>query len=180
MSSQGTPSLYARRALESAAAAGQLLKWRHDLNTVARQPVSSVEACCRWQDGDCVADEAEIAGRLGSVLPEVVTFCCLLVRNVGGAVLPAVAEEYSRLLGEYYGVRQAEVTTAVPLDADTRTLIEARLHELADAPFALDERVDPSILGGIVLRVGDRIIDRSVRARLQSLRETVLTGDASL
>jgi F-type H+-transporting ATPase subunit delta len=83
------------------------------------------------------------------------------------------------LLDEYYGVRQAEVTTAVPLDDDARRLIETRLREIAGSSFTLDERVDPTIVGGIIVRVGDRIIDRSVRARLQALRDSVLESEHS-
>jgi len=177
MSPMKSAGLYARRALEQAARTSQLERWRTDLRVVAATPLSDVLQCCRWQDGDLMADEGSISLHLGDVLPEVADFACLLARNNKEAILPEIAAEYSRLLDEYYGVRQAEVTTAVPLDAESRRLIESRLREMAGSSFTLDERVDPSIVGGIVLRVGDRIIDRSVRARLEALREVLLRGD---
>jgi F-type H+-transporting ATPase subunit delta len=126
-----------------------------------------------------MADESAIASHIGDVLPEVADFACLLARNNKEAILSEIAAEYSRLLDEYYGVRQAEVTTAVPLDDDARRLIETRLREIAGSSFTLDERVDPTIVGGIIVRVGDRIIDRSVRARLQALRDSVLESEHS-
>jgi F-type H+-transporting ATPase subunit delta len=176
MSPMRSASLYARRALERAAKANQLERWRSDLKVVAATPLSDVLSCCRWQDGDLMADEEAIATRLGDVLQDVADFACMLARNNKEAILPEIAIEYSRLLDEYYGVRQAEVTTAVPLRDDARVLIEHRLREIAGSSFTLDERVDPSIIGGIVVRVGDRIIDRSVRAKLGSLHEAMLTG----
>jgi F-type H+-transporting ATPase subunit delta len=177
MSPLKSAGLYARRALEQAARTSQLERWRSDLRVVAATPLDDVLQCCRWQDGDLMADESAIAIHMRDVLPEVADFACLLARNNKEAILPEIAAEYSRLLDEYYGVRQAEVTTAVPLDAEARRLVETRLRDMAGSSFTLDERVDPSIVGGIVLRVGDLIIDRSVRARLQALREVMRESD---
>jgi len=177
MSPLSSASMHARRALQVATGTGQLLKWRHDLNVVSHRSPEELLRCCRRADGELVPDEATIAGTLGDVLPEVVVFSCLVAHSAGGAILSAVAREYSRLLNENYGVKQAEVTTAVPLDADARRLIETRLRDMGCSPFALDETVDPSIVGGIVVRVGDRTIDRSVRARLQALRDSVLESE---
>ena len=179
MSPLRSAGLYARRALELAARSNKLERWRDDLRLVAATPVSDVLSCCRWQDGDLMADEAAITSHIGDVLPEVADFACLLARNNKEAILPEIAAEYSRLLNEYYGVRQAEVTTAVPLDEGGRRLIENRLRAIAGSSFTLDEHVDPSIVGGIVLRIGDRVIDRSVRARLQALHDSILEGETN-
>lgn len=178
MSPLKSAGLYARRALELAAKSNQLERWRADLKIVAATPTEDLLGCCRWQNGDLMADESAIAARIGDVLPEVADFSCLLARNNKESILLEIAVEYSRLLDEYYGVRQAEVTTAVPLDDAGRRLIERRLREIAGSSFTLDERVDPSIVGGIIVRVGDRIIDRSVRARLLALRDKVLEAEA--
>ena len=175
MSPLKAASLYARRALERAAKANQLERWREDLRVIAATPLRDVLSCCRWQDGDLMADEGAIATVMGGVLQDVADFACMLARNNKEAILPEIASEYSRLLDEYYGVRQAEVITAVPLDDEARRMIESRLREIAGSSFTLDEHVDPSIVGGIIVRVGDRIIDRSVRARLESLRELLRT-----
>ncbi|MBN1152102.1 MAG: ATP synthase F1 subunit delta [Dehalococcoidia bacterium] len=180
MSPLRSAGLYARRALELAARSNKLERWRDDLRLVAATPVSEVLGCCRWQDGDLMADESAIAAHIGDVLPEVADFACLLARNNKEAILPDIAAEYSRLLNEYYGVRQAEVTTATPLDESGRRMIESRLRAIAGSSFTLDEHVDPSIVGGIILRVGDRIIDRSVRARLRTLRDLALEGEDEL
>lgn len=177
MSPLSSASMHARRALQMAAGRGQLLKWRHDLNVVSSRSLEELLRCCRWTDGELEPDEAAIARNLGDVLPEVVVFSCLVAHSDGAAILTTIAREYSRLLTENYGVKQAEVITAVPLDPDVRRLVEIRLREVAGSSFTLDERVDPTIVGGIVVRVGDRIIDRSVRASLQALRDSVLDSE---
>ncbi len=174
MSPLKSAGLYARRALELAARSNRLEQWRNDLSIVAETPVQQLLHCCRWKDGDLMADEVAIATHIGDVLQEVADFACMLARNNKEAILPDIAREYARLLDEHYGLRQAEVTTAVPLDDAGRALIVRRLREIAGSSFTLDERVDPSILGGIVLRVDDRIVDRSVRTRLELLRDAIV------
>ena len=132
--------------------------------------------CMSLEDGSSDTSEAPAGERYGNVLPEVIEFARLLARHDNLSVLGDVAREYSRLLDEHREVRFAEIVTAIPLDAETRRLVEKRLRDMTGAEFVLDARVDPAIVAGIVLKVGDRVIDRSVRARLQSLRDAVLDG----
>ena len=66
---------------------------------------------------------------------------------------------------------QAEVVSAVPLAEPTYVRIQAELERLAGRALDLHRRVDPGILGGLVVRVGDRRLDLSLAARLASLRE---------
>jgi len=72
----------------------------------------------------------------------------------------------------------AEVASAVPLTDAERAAIEARLHAAHGDDLAIRFRVDPALLGGLVVRVGDRYIDGSVAARLGQLRQE-LTGTAA-
>lgn len=174
MSPLRSAGVYARRAFELAAESNRLERWRSDLRTLAATPIVQLLECCRWQDGELTSDGAAIEIHIAGVLPEVADFACLLVRNNKEPILPEIAAEYSRLLDAHYGIRQAVVTTAVPMDGEGRRLIENRLREIAGSAFTLEERVDPSIIGGIIVRIGDRIIDRSIRARLSALRDTVV------
>lgn len=168
---------YARRAFELAAGARQLEKWRSDLHALAAIPQEEiVRYCMSLEDGSSDTSEVPAGEHYGNVLPEVIDFARVLARHDNLSVLGDVALKYSRLLDEHRGVRVAEIVTAIPLDAETRRMVEKRLRDMMDAEFVLDARVDPAIVGGIVLKVGDRVIDRSVRARLQSLRDAVLDG----
>ena len=70
----------------------------------------------------------------------------------------------------------ATVTSAVPLTEGERTVLEDRLHARYGHGLPITYQVDPAILGGLVVRVGDRYIDGSVAARLGQLRQTLTGG----
>jgi F-type H+-transporting ATPase subunit delta len=85
-------------------------------------------------------------------------------------LLPTLAESFADRVREAQGIDLAEVTTAVALGAGERSAVEAWLQERTGRRIEMQTRVDPSILGGVVARVGDQLIDASVRGRLEALR----------
>jgi F-type H+-transporting ATPase subunit delta len=85
-------------------------------------------------------------------------------------LLPEIARVFRRLLNEHRGIVVATVTTAVPIDEREQALIAARLGQRLGKQIALETRVDPSILGGVIAQIGDDVIDGSVRGRLERLR----------
>lgn len=90
--------------------------------------------------------------------------------------LPGIAEAFRELLNRERGVLTADVTTAVPLDAEAERLVAERLgSHLNHDPRKLVIRpwVDPTLIGGVVARIGDTLIDDSVRGRLNRLRRTL-------
>jgi len=92
--------------------------------------------------------------------------------------LDDIVTEYQRLLDAYHGVEGAEIaeiTTAVPLDEETRLSLGKRLTEILGRPVVLKAAVDPGLIGGIIVRVGDKLIDGSIRSRLQSLSKELAT-----
>ncbi|HEV2236697.1 MAG TPA: ATP synthase F1 subunit delta [Ktedonobacterales bacterium] len=101
-----------------------------------------------------------------------------LVLNQDGLVEigPRLAQEFEKLYDDYRGQARGEVTTAMPLAPDERTSIAADLQRITGKRILLEERVDPAILGGVVARVGDTLIDGSVRRRLHLLREQIALG----
>ena len=94
----------------------------------------------------------------------------LLLRRGRTALGPQIAEAYQELLDEAQGIRHAVVTTAVPLSADDLNAVERRLAEIAGGQVVVKPAVDESILGGLVVRIGDRLIDGSTRSHLEALR----------
>jgi F-type H+-transporting ATPase subunit delta len=72
---------------------------------------------------------------------------------------------------------EVEVTSAMTLTEDDRKKIAARVAEATGRTVELAERVDPAILGGLVLRVGDVIVDGSVQARIRQLRRRLATAE---
>jgi F-type H+-transporting ATPase subunit delta len=100
----------------------------------------------------------------------------LLLRRGRIEELPRLAVEFGRLEDERQGITHAIATSASPLTkAEARALAE-RLEQSTGGRVELDLQVDPSLLGGLVVRVGDRLIDGSVRSRLERLRNQLVSG----
>ena len=93
----------------------------------------------------------------------------VLVNNRRLGALPAVASAFGAMLAESRGQQTAEVTTAHPLSDPQRAAIAARLTEAGYSNVRLVEHLDPSILGGLVLKIGSRLYDTSIKSRLQRL-----------
>ena len=112
--------------------------------------------------------------RLGDVNPLAIKLVLLLAAKGKLAALDDVAEEYQVMLDNYRGIEGteiAEVTTAIPVDNDYQLKIAQRITEIIGKPVLLRPKVDPAILGGIIIRVGDKLIDGSIRSKLASLRK---------
>lgn len=82
-----------------------------------------------------------------------------------------VARQYGRLDDEREGISEATVTSAVPLSDQLRREIQATLEEALGTRLALTLEVDPGLLGGIVVRYEDKVLDGSIKKRLEDLRE---------
>jgi len=101
----------------------------------------------------------------------------LASRGVIG-LFPRVFQEYQGFLNAQMGILPAEVVSAVELDDDQERRVSELLQGLERKEIKLTSRVDPLILGGIIARVGDHVIDGSTRTRLQKMRKS-LAGGAS-
>jgi len=105
--------------------------------------------------------------------PAVVNFLETLLERHRMPVIFRIRAEYGRLWDAENRLLPVEVTSAVDLDEATVTSIGARIGEQTGQRVELTSRVDPSILGGIVLRVGNSILDASIKHRLDQLRKHV-------
>ena len=98
----------------------------------------------------------------------------LLVRKSRVGLVKEIAEEFSSMVEEREGIVRAKVFTAVPITDSERAQILQALRQRTGREVILDVEVDPELLGGIVIQMGDRLIDASTRARLESLRESLV------
>lgn len=94
----------------------------------------------------------------------------LLFVNKRFEILEAIAENYKQLFDHMNGVEVAKVTTAIPMDADLETKIMAKIATFSDKKITIENTVDPSIIGGFILRIGDQQYNASVANRLQELK----------
>jgi F-type H+-transporting ATPase subunit delta len=100
----------------------------------------------------------------------------LLIRRRRIEQLPRVVAEFVRLDERRQGITHATATSAAPLtDLEVKALT-ARLEQMTGGRVALETHVDEGLLGGLIVRVGDRLIDGSVRGRLERLRNQLASG----
>lgn len=96
-------------------------------------------------------------------------FLGVLATNGRLGALPGIIRQYQSMLATHNGRETAEVVSAHPLDAGQIAALEAKLRARTGRTMAIDARVDPGILGGLVVRIGSEQIDSSVRTRLERL-----------
>jgi F-type H+-transporting ATPase subunit delta len=94
----------------------------------------------------------------------------LLFENKRFEILEAIALEYSKLSDVMNGIEVAKVTTAVPMDAALEAKVLAKIATLSDKKITIENNVDASIIGGFILRIGDKQYNASVANRLQVLK----------
>jgi F-type H+-transporting ATPase subunit delta len=171
---------YAQAAFDIARERNELDRWVEDLRAIAdlaAQPgVADILASSRVPFD---VKERLLQAGLADLSPLTLNLARLLVQKGRITLAEQVRDEYQRLLDEHRGIAQALVLSAVPLSKEEERAVARRLGELTGKEIALERQVDPEILGGLVARVGDRLIDGSTRTRLLELRRQLAGETAS-
>lgn len=113
------------------------------------------------------------------VLPTSLNLALLIVQRELVDFMPNIAAELEQLVLDYRNEAVAEVTTAAPMDERQSALVKQALERKTGKNIVMHTRIDPSILGGVIARVGDQIIDGSIRYRLAALQQQLLTDVSS-
>ena len=98
----------------------------------------------------------------------------LIIDQERGRMLPKIAEEFYRLAAEIRGKVTGEVVTAVPISDETRRRLSEQLGKLTKKEVFLRTRVDESVIGGAIVRVGDKVLDGSVRTKLNQMKKQMV------
>lgn len=114
--------------------------------------------------------EGRVPGRL-------LRFLLVVIEKRRQRLLPEMAAEFTRLANEHFGRLQVDVTVAAEPDEALRADLQARLSALLERDVIPRFIVNPRIIGGVVVRVGDRIMDGSLRYRLSRLRRELLRAE---
>lgn len=118
---------------------------------------------------------AEKGGLLEKALagadPLVLNLARLLLRRGKTALGPQLKEAFQELIDEAQGIAHATVTSAVPLSQEDAKAVTQKLTEITRGPVIVKTEVDESILGGLVVRIGDRLIDGSTKSKLIALKQ---------
>jgi F-type H+-transporting ATPase subunit delta len=163
---------YADAAFETGRAEGTLDAWERDMGavraTLGHGPLRRLlqHPAIAYADKERVLREV-----LGSdVAPAAQNLVLLMVRRGRpGAIEPMIAR-FGELLRRERGIALAQVRSALPLDDEERNGIAARLRAITGQQVEMNEAVDPALIGGIAVRIEDRLYDASVRSRLERLR----------
>jgi len=107
----------------------------------------------------------------GSFPPRMLNLLRVLVAHQRMHLVPQIRDEFRDLFREARGIQEARVTVAHQIDDSERQRIAQRLSSMTGKTIDLTVEIDPRILGGIVVQMGDRLVDASVAGRLQRLRQ---------
>jgi F-type H+-transporting ATPase subunit delta len=174
-----TARRYAEAAFELALDRQELDRWAEDLRAVAE--VVAEPRVLAFLDGARVPGgekERLLEQALAGIGPLAWNLARLLLGRGRIGLAPQISAAFEERLNEHRGVTQAFVTTAVPLDVATQEAIATGLGELTGKQVIVEVEENPGIIGGLVARIGDRVIDGSTRARLSALKRE-LEGSAS-
>ena len=170
---------YAEALLTLATKAGDMEGWGRALDAIADAMGRDVQLR-RFLESPRVdaAKKNEILGKaFADTLPPVfVKYLQAVVRRRRQMVIPAIAIEYRLLVDHVVGRVHATVTIARDADDAERAALTKRLSDVFGKDVVPHMTVDPAIIGGIVVKVGDRVMDGSVRRRLANLRQRMLYG----
>ncbi len=142
-------------------ALGSLLTQSEDLMRLVKSPVYSTEDQIAALDG--VAAQFGIGGTT-------LNFLKLVAKNRRLAALPDIVKAYATLLATSKGEVAGEVTSAEPLSDTQLSDLRAALKSAIGRDVALSTKVDSSILGGLIVKVGSRMMDNSLKTKLQTLK----------
>ena len=171
---------YAQVVFQIAKEQNKTAQWQQDLRAIAvlasqkdgarllrspRLPAATKQTLLREALGGAQADAANLA-------------LFLVTQGRLESLARPLSLEYDRMLDDDQGIVRSIVTTAVALDSAQQQDIAAQLSRVSGKNVQMEHRVDPDIIGGMVIRIGDRIIDGSVRSKLRGLRRN-LTEAAS-
>ena len=165
---------YAQAAFSVALEQGEPESWLADLDVMAGF-MSRPEAAAILQSDRVPGAEktALLETALSGGVPAVLNLARLLVAKRRVRLTAQIHEEFRNLLEVYRGRASATVTTAVPLTNEQKNEVGAKLSRITGKQVSVEPVVDPNILGGLIARIGDTLIDGSTRSRLIALKKSL-------
>ncbi len=141
-----------------------LVEQSHDLREVLLNPVFTKE------DKKLIADE--VLKKIGAD-PMVMNFVNVLIDRKRIDQLPGIEKAYREKVDEIKGITRGEVTSAEPLGDDILHRVTETLSKISNKKVLVSKRVDPSLIGGLVAKVGDMVFDGTIRTQLNQLKESL-------
>lgn len=175
----GAAKRYAQAVLQLAKEQGTLDVWQRDLDRIAaivREP--GVSQYLRSPAVETARKREILESELDGAQPEAINLVRMLLERDRIDIVPRMVETFTEARMAEQGIVIANVTTAEELSVDGRLSVQARLEQMLGKNVEMRMHTDPEIIGGIIARVGDRLIDGSVINQLRRLRARLATGTA--
>ncbi|OGO32678.1 MAG: ATP synthase F1 subunit delta [Chloroflexi bacterium RBG_16_56_11] len=168
---------YAQAVFELALEKKELERWQSDLSQIVLAISDGSVLATLESPKIKIEDKSRLlSGSLKGISPLAINLSLMLIMKSGISLMREIADEYQRLLDAYRGIQTAEVTTAIPLDERDKTKLAGKLSTLVSTKIVLKPEVDPDILGGVIARVGGKLLDGSTRSKLASLKRELGGG----
>ena len=167
---------YAKAVFQLAVERDELENWLEDLtqlaDSVTNQEFSEILSAPRVPSDQ---KERIVRDALGSsVGPLALNLMFLLTSRGAIHSLPEIADRYQEMLDAHRGIERAEVVSAVPLERQQLDNISSLLRNVSGKEVTVADRVEPDILGGRIVRVGDRVMDGSTRTKIEEMRRELV------
>ena len=169
---------HAQAIFQMALEAEELEGWRSDLRRIAQTLTEPQLRRILESPKLHFEDKAGLLKQgLEGIGPLALNLALLLVMRGRLGIAEGIADEYDRLLDAHHGIEHAEVVTAVPLDDEDRERVARSLEARRGKKVVVQGRVDPAIIGGMVARIGDQLLDGSTRTKLEILRRSLIGAE---
>ena len=165
---------YSQAVFDIAMETRELERWQSDLSRI----VSAVE------DADFMAlldsprvhfaeKARSVSAQLGGVNPLALNLAYMLIVKDKLNMIGGIADEYQRLVDNYRGIERSEVITAISLDDKAILKLTEKLGVIVGKKVIVEAEVNPDLLGGVVARIGGKLLDGSIRSKLVALKQNI-------
>ena len=165
---------HAKQIFKFALENNELNIWQVDLRNLANLAHDKTLVASLENPDKTIDEKAKLlAERLGEAKPDTLKLVSELINKGKLDVLEDISFEYQRLLDTHRGIEGteiAEITTAILLDDEYILDISKRLTEMIGKPVVVNTKVDPGLIGGIIIKIGDKVMDGSIKNKLAALQ----------
>lgn len=169
---------YAQAVFEIALETKELDRWQSDLQKIVGLVKDDTLVAFLESLKIQFDDKAELLSeRLKGVNPLALNLLYVLAAKGRLRSIDDIADDYQRLLDNYRGIEVAEVVTAIDLDEEDKRRLAEHLSVIVGKKVTLKTEVEPGLIGGVIARIGGKLLDGSTRSKLKALkRELVRAG----
>ena len=166
---------YAQAVFEIALETKELDRWQSDLQKIA--DLAKDDTLIAFLESLKIQfdDKARLlSGLLKSINPLALNLVYLLAARGKLRTIGDIADDYQRLLDSHRGIEMAEVVTATDLDEEDKRRLAEHLSAIVGKKVTLKTEVEPELIGGVIARIGGKLLDGSTRSKLEALKKELV------